>query len=108
MECYTHCQSCGMPLDEPCLLGTEKNGGKSTLYCIYCYKDGAFTAPELTLEDMQDHIREELQHSGAAEEIIREALDRAPLLIRWQVTPSNRLHRRPLPVPITDCKSSTI
>ena len=36
------CQSCGMPLT-PEILGTNADGSKNEEYCIYCYKDGAFT-----------------------------------------------------------------
>ena len=44
------CQSCGMPLtDELC--GTNADGSKSEYYCIYCYKDGAFTG-DFTMEEM--------------------------------------------------------
>lgn len=46
------CQSCGMPLGEEAeLLGTEKDGSKNAEYCIYCYRDGDFTA-DLTMEEM--------------------------------------------------------
>lgn len=38
------CQSCGMPMGETDeMYGTEKNGGKNSDYCKYCYVDGAFT-----------------------------------------------------------------
>lgn len=46
-----YCQSCGMPMSEPSHFGTEKDGSPSRDYCVYCYKDGAFTA-EVTLEQM--------------------------------------------------------
>lgn len=36
------CQSCGMPLTEE-ILGTNADQSKNNEYCIYCYKDGAFT-----------------------------------------------------------------
>ena len=36
------CQSCGMPLTDE-VLGTNADGSKNEEYCIYCYKDGAFT-----------------------------------------------------------------
>ncbi len=36
------CQSCGMPLDDN-NRGTGKEGAASEDYCLYCYKDGAFT-----------------------------------------------------------------
>ena len=44
------CQSCGMPL-EPDIYGTDKNGFHIEDYCIYCYKDGAFTN-DVTMEEM--------------------------------------------------------
>jgi hypothetical protein len=46
----TFCQSCGMPLTES-ILGTNSDGSKSEEYCIYCYKDGAFTG-DFTMEEM--------------------------------------------------------
>ncbi|MGD9131006.1 MAG: zinc ribbon domain-containing protein [Candidatus Bathyarchaeota archaeon] len=46
------CQSCSMPLSQPELFGTEKDGSKNQKYCIYCYKDGEFTLPEATMEEM--------------------------------------------------------
>ncbi len=48
------CQSCGMPLgdmpDE--FLGTNADGSKSEEYCSYCYNNGAFINPNMTLEQM--------------------------------------------------------
>ncbi len=32
--------------------GKEKDGTANSDYCVYCYKDGAFTEPDLTLEGM--------------------------------------------------------
>ena len=46
------CQSCGMPLTDE-LLGTNADGRKNEDYCIYCYKDGAFTS-DCTLDEMID------------------------------------------------------
>lgn len=48
------CQSCAMPLTSPEMLGTEKDGSKSSDYCSYCYKDGAFTS-DVTMEQMIDN-----------------------------------------------------
>jgi len=47
------CQSCGMPLSDG-LLGTNADGGKNEEYCIYCYKDGAFTG-DSTMEQMVEY-----------------------------------------------------
>ena len=44
------CQSCGMPLT-PEILGTNADGSKNEDYCIYCYKDGAFTG-DFNMEQM--------------------------------------------------------
>ena len=51
------CQSCGMPLSSDEVCGTEQDGTKSEDYCIYCYKDGAFTA-ECSMEEMIEFCME--------------------------------------------------
>lgn len=48
------CQSCAMPLAKPADFGTEANGFRNNDYCAYCYKDGAFTSPGMTMEQMRD------------------------------------------------------
>jgi predicted transcriptional regulator YdeE len=45
------CQSCGMPLTDPSVLGTNADQSKNEDYCMYCYKDGNFTA-DCTMEEM--------------------------------------------------------
>ena len=45
------CQSCNMPMTQPEQFGNEADGTQSKDYCIYCYKDGAFTTEE-TMEGM--------------------------------------------------------
>ncbi|MFD0959230.1 zinc ribbon domain-containing protein [Paenibacillus chungangensis] len=46
------CQSCSMPMTASEQYGTEKDGTTSADYCRYCYKDGAFTQAEFTMQDM--------------------------------------------------------
>ena len=46
------CQSCGMPMNQPDLVGTDVDGSRSEQYCVYCYKDGEFTQPDATLKQM--------------------------------------------------------
>ena len=36
------CQSCGMPMENESLYGTNADGTKNSDYCIYCYKEGKF------------------------------------------------------------------
>lgn len=46
------CQSCGMPMSEKEQFGTEADGAPSKDYCTYCYRDGAFTNPGATIDEM--------------------------------------------------------
>ena len=48
------CESCGMPLLNEEDLGTETDGSKSPVYCIHCYREGAFTEPCLTKDEAAD------------------------------------------------------
>ena len=41
-----------MPIAERELRGTEEDGTKSKKYCHYCYEDGAFKQPNVTLDEM--------------------------------------------------------
>ena len=47
------CQSCGMPLSEE-VFGTNADGSKNDEYCVYCYKDGAFTM-DCSMDEMIEH-----------------------------------------------------
>jgi hypothetical protein len=44
MNAERYCQSCGMPLPTEELLGTHRDGSRNQDYCVYCFKDGDFTA----------------------------------------------------------------
>lgn len=45
------CQSCGMPLTVNEEKGTNADQNKNEDYCVYCFKDGAFTA-DCTMDEM--------------------------------------------------------
>lgn len=45
------CQSCGMPIADPEIQGTEADGSLSSDYCKWCYQDGAYTY-ETDLDNM--------------------------------------------------------
>lgn len=45
------CQSCGMPLEGH--QGTETNITLSNDYCEMCYRDGQFTEPKITFNEMK-------------------------------------------------------
>ncbi len=46
------CQSCGMPIENDDQLGLNKDGTKST-YCSFCYENGQFLQPDITVEEMR-------------------------------------------------------
>ncbi|MDO4496956.1 MAG: zinc ribbon domain-containing protein [Bacteroidales bacterium] len=84
------CQSCGMPLTEE-ILGTNADGSKSEDYCIYCYKDGAFTG-DFTMEQMAEYcsmfVEEYNKNTGqnlSACEYKEVLLKFFPTLKRWNL-----------------------
>lgn len=83
------CQSCGMPLTDASLLGTEKNGYENKDYCKYCYRNGEFTHPEWDLDDMRSHMMWRMEQDGMPEEIIERIIAKLPDLKRWQINLSN-------------------
>lgn len=85
MNLNNFCQSCSMPLDEPELRGSEKDGSPSEEYCKYCYTNGAFTNPGLTLEEMINRLTKLMEHKRLPPDILEAAVNRLPHLKRWQV-----------------------
>ena len=59
-----------MPIDTPELFGTEKDGAPNSDYCKYCYANGEFTNPGLTLEEMKDHMMKHMEKEKLPEDII--------------------------------------
>ena len=45
------CQSCGMRMKKG-LFGTEADGSRTAEWCKLCYENGAFTNPNITLDEM--------------------------------------------------------
>lgn len=91
------CQSCGMPLTEE-ILGTNADGSKNEDYCIYCYKDGAFTG-NFTMEEMAEYcsmfVDEYNKNTGkqlTACEYKQVLLEYYPALKRWNGEDKNLPH----------------
>jgi hypothetical protein len=82
------CQSCGMPLDDDKLRGTEADGSLNPEYCIYCYKDGKFvddvSLPEY-IEASKKHAAEYAEMAGVTEAQMIEHIEKVlPTLKRWK------------------------
>ncbi|HEY6062878.1 MAG TPA: zinc ribbon domain-containing protein [Chitinophagaceae bacterium] len=84
MENRNFCQSCSMPLDKPELAGTEKDGSKSKEYCVYCYQNGAFLNPGMTLNEMKNLVKEQMEKRKMDASIINRAVNGLPDLKRWR------------------------
>ena len=88
MEERTFCQCCAMPLDKPEDRGTEAGGALSEDYCRYCYQNGAFTAPDATMDDIiafNLKFNAENGHPfGAQEEAEKMMRGWFPTLKRWR------------------------
>ena len=83
MKEETFCQSCSMPIDNPLLRGTEKDGSPSNEYCKFCYQNGEFTNPNLSMAEMKDRMMEKMDNRNLPEHSIQEALKRFKHLKRW-------------------------
>ena len=81
------CQSCCMPMqDNPDLYGSNADGSRNDDYCVYCFKDGAFTA-DITMEEMIDFcVNSMVEHNpGMTPEKTRALMEEFfPKLKRWQ------------------------
>ena len=86
-----------MPLAEN-ILGTNADGSKNEEYCIYCYKDGAFTG-DFTMEQMVEYcsmfVEEYNKNNGQNltacqyKDVLRQSY---PTLKRWKGDDANLPH----------------
>jgi hypothetical protein len=84
MENNRICQSCSMPLSSPEHLGTEKDGSRKKYYCKYCYENGQFTHPNLTLEEMKTNVKSRMEAMNMDADLIDLTVSSLPNLKRWR------------------------
>lgn len=70
-------------MDREDILGTERDGSGSTKYCKYCYAEGAFIEPGMTLEQMKTRARIQLEQRHMSESVIQQVILTLPMLGRW-------------------------
>lgn len=62
---YKNCQSCGMPLKKsPNGGGSNADGSISKAYCSYCFENGQFIQPDMTVGQMQEFVKSKLKEMG--------------------------------------------
>lgn len=84
MNLQGFCQSCTLPIGNPEDRGTEIDGSKSALYCKYCYQNGHFTDPGMTLDRMKKIAEDEMKKQQLPGVVIKQAMDMLPHLQRWK------------------------
>ena len=88
------CQSCSMPLSKPEDFGTDQAGFRINDYCSHCYANGAFTAPDISMQEMLDRCVEVMDTVGVmpapqARALLTEVM---PRLKRWRVPSAVHSH----------------
>jgi hypothetical protein len=82
---YKMCQSCSMPLSkDPAHGGTEPDGTKSLKYCSYCYDQGKFINPGMTVDEMKVLVKGKLKEMGFPGFIAGFFTKKVPKLERWK------------------------
>ena len=78
------CQSCGMPMADDSLLGTNADGTINENYCKYCYKDGKFI-DDVTMEEYIEMCSQFGSQANMTNEQMKECCQKLfPTLKRWK------------------------
>jgi hypothetical protein len=83
------CQSCGMPMESPEDFGRGQNGFRVDHFCRYCFANGAFTEPDISMEAMLDKCASVMAQKGIHGSASGRALMAGvlPRLKRWRTPP---------------------
>jgi hypothetical protein len=74
-----------MPLSRDLLGGgTDANGSRSTEYCSHCYREGAFTQPNITAAEMTTLVEGKLRSMHFPGFLARRFAKEVPTLRRWR------------------------
>lgn len=78
------CQSCGMPMPDANVLGTNADGTINEDYCKYCYKDGKFI-DDVTMEEYINMCSQFGAQANMTNEQMKEFCQKLfPTLKRWK------------------------
>lgn len=78
------CQSCGMPMADDSLLGTNADGTINGNYCKYWYKDGKFI-DDVTMEEYIEMCSQFGSQANMTNEQMKEFCQKLfPTLKRWK------------------------
>lgn len=78
------CQSCSMPMTKSEDFGSDADGSPNEEYCHFCFNNGAFTEPGITLHEMIEKCALILQEMNVPHEQIEQTKAFIPMLRRWR------------------------
>ncbi len=64
--------------------GSEKDGSISTMYCAYCYENGAFKDETITAPEMQEFVAGKMREMGFPKFLAKWFSKGIPKLERWK------------------------
>ncbi len=74
-----------MPLSkDPQKGGLETDGAKRKLYCSYCYVDGKFVNPEMSVDEMKVMVKDKMKEMGFPGFLAGFFTKGIPKLDRWK------------------------
>lgn len=84
MKVYKNCQSCAMPLKKDPKGGAyNADDTKNNMYCSYCFEDGKFLQPDISVQQMQDFVKDKLKSMGFPRFLAGFFSKGIPKLERW-------------------------
>jgi hypothetical protein len=80
------CQSCAMPMEKPEIFGTHSDGSKSQEYCTYCFQEGEFTEPDISMQEMIEKCvtimdQQKIMPKDQSQDLMTKTI---PFLKRWK------------------------
>jgi hypothetical protein len=85
MENKILCQSCSMPMEIDHVKGSEIDGSKSNEYCMYCYENGIFKDPDMSLGQMISVVETQMEKMNLPAKLIEASVIKIPKLGRWKL-----------------------
>jgi len=81
------CQSCGTMVKDDPVKGTNSDGSINYDYCKYCYLNGSFTDPDISLNEMIECVIDGIvNHMETPVPLAREYAETTiPTLKRWKM-----------------------
>jgi hypothetical protein len=66
------------------MIGTNHDGSPNKKFCWNCYRNGSFTAPEITLQEMEQKVKKVLEANQIPANVIDLSINYLPRLARWR------------------------